>query len=420
MAGLKAGVAVVDITPPPGLFLAGFAARSHSASGVHDSLTVRALVLGDTAIVVADVIGIQSETSRAVREKCCLPAEQVIITATHTHGAPNSMPGRLGSPANEAFVRALEGACVSAVEEAVRTAVPATIRGGYGADPDVARNRRHHDGVLDRTLPVLEIAAGDGRVMALVTSYACHPTVLGADNLLMTADFPHYVRRELEAAHPGAVALFLTGCAGDANIGHSASASWTITTNISRTFDNAERLGRKIGRCALAADLLPVDGVPRVLNATVSLALDRPEGDLNGAADGWERELKEGVAPPRSVLLPHWIAWARANAATELKNWDGRVSVIDLGAAVITAAPGEVFAATGLAIRAACRDRLAFVLGYADDTPGYIPPQGEYDFGGYEVDEAHRFVGLPGRFAKGSAEMILQKTTELLDKASAF
>ena len=40
---LKAGIAVVDITPPPGLAMAGFGARTEPALGAHDALTVRAL-----------------------------------------------------------------------------------------------------------------------------------------------------------------------------------------------------------------------------------------------------------------------------------------------------------------------------------------------------------------------------------------
>jgi len=68
--------------------------------------------------------------------------------------------------------------------------------------------------------------------------------------------------------------------------------------------------------------------------------------------------------------------------------------------------PGEVFSETGLAVRAACGTRTAFVLAYADDTAGYLPPEAEYPFGGYEVDEAHRFYGTPGRFAPGTAETL--------------
>ena len=47
-----------------------------------------------------------------------------------------------------------------------------------------------------------------------------------------------------------------------------------------------------------------------------------------------------------------------------------------------------------------------FVNGFADGVPGYIPPEAEYPFGGYEVLEAHRYYGLPAAFAAGSAERL--------------
>src|SRR5688572_10793798 len=127
MGALRAGVAVVDITPPAGLLLAGFAARSEPATGIHDLLTARAVVVGDTAIVVADVIGIHEEMSARIRERCVLPAGNIIVAATHTHGAPISMAGRLGEDADPAFLRAIEDGCVEAIARAAASAVPVRI-----------------------------------------------------------------------------------------------------------------------------------------------------------------------------------------------------------------------------------------------------------------------------------------------------
>ncbi|MEO1224787.1 MAG: alkaline ceramidase, partial [Pseudomonadota bacterium] len=64
---IRAGVAVVDITPPKGLLMAGFAARTEPAEGAHDRLTVRALAIEETVLVVADIIGFHHEMSARVR-----------------------------------------------------------------------------------------------------------------------------------------------------------------------------------------------------------------------------------------------------------------------------------------------------------------------------------------------------------------
>lgn len=414
MSLVRAGAASVDFTPPPGLLLAGYAARTEPALGTHDPLTARALVVGDTAIVVADVIGIHQATSARIRQRCGLPPDNVVVAATHTHAAPVSMPGRLGAPADPAFVSALEDACVAAIRTAVANAVPCSLSAGMGADPDIARNRRHADGPLDRSLPVLAATDETGRVIAVLVSYACHPVVLGADNRLMSADFPAFLRDDIERTHPGAVAIFANGCAGDVNDGHAASASFTAEAQLNRDFAHAERLGRRIAEAALAAPLRPVTANSTARIATTTLALDRPEGDLLARAAEWQAELDAGVPPPRSLLLPYWVNWARDNADVPPGKCQNRVTVLDWGDVVIAAMPGEVFSETGLAVRAACGNRLAFVLAYADDTAGYLPPRPEYPFGGYEVDEAHRFYGTPGRFAPGGAETLAATIKTLL------
>ena len=415
MDQLKAGVAVIDVTPPPGLMLAGFAARTEPATGVHDPITVRALVIGDTAVVAADVVGMQKDVSARIRERCALPAQNVVVAATHSHGAPCSMPGRLGAMDDDSFMAALENGCVEALDHALRDARPATLTTGYGNDPDVARNRRHSDGLLDRSLPVLRVRDQAGKLIAMLVSYACHPTVLGADNRLMTADYPHYLRSRIEAEYPGAVAVFLNGCAGDANIGHSPAASWTTKSQNTRTFENAERLGTSIAVAALAAPELPVDGPISVAERTVTLPLERENSDLAELAETWKAELAAGPEASRAFLLPHWIRWAKENRDTPPGAIDERVSLITWGNVCLTALPGEVFAETGLAIRKAIPHTVGFVVAYADDTPGYIPPVSEFPYGGYEVDEAFRFIGLPGRFAPGCAEILAKTAQDMLE-----
>ena len=411
MGTLTGGVAVIDITPPPGLLLSGFAARTESAIGVHDRLTVRAIVVGNTGIVAADVIGIHEDMSARIRERCPLPASNVIVAATHTHGAPASMENRLGA-ADPAFLKRLEDGCIAALTEAFATAVPVTLTAGMGGDPDVARNRRHDGGPLDRSVPVLRLRGADGKLMATLVSYACHPTVLGADNRLMTADFPHYLRNRIEADEPGSIAVFLNGCTGDVNIGHKASAS-TLAASSARTFENAQRLGELIADAALAAPELPVGTDVKAFDEMVELALERREGDLVERARQWSVEAV-GADPSRRVLLGHWIGWAQRNRDIAPGTWTGRVSLLVWGGVPIVALPGEIFAETGLSIRARLGEAVAFVTSYADGTPGYIPAASEFRFGGYEVDEAHRFIGMSGSFTAGSAEALAASASKMI------
>lgn len=404
---IKAGAAVIIITPPPGLAMSGFAARSLPATGAHDALTARAVVMGDTALVVVDVIGIDAGMSARIRQRCVLPADNVVVAALHNHGGPVSMAGRLGIPADTAYLERLEDACVAAIDKAAVRRQPATLSVGQGSDPAIARNRRHPGGPVDASLPLLRIRSIDGEMIALVTAYACHPVVLAADNLLWTADYPHFVRAALEETYPGAVALFMTGCAGDANTGHSAHASISLRTNPDRSFAAAERIGRQIAEVALAAAEHGLSGGASVRNGSIVLGFERRETET--AADlekRWRRELPD-AEPARESLLCLWVEWARTIAPVVPEPLAVRLTILDWCGVPIVALPGEIFAETALSIREALGSgKPAFVIGFADDNPGYIPPASEFIHGGYEVDEAHRYYGQPMTFAPGSAEAI--------------
>lgn len=411
---IRAGAAIVDITPPPGLAMSGFAARSLPAKGAHDALTARAVVIGETAVVVADVIGIDAAMSARIRKRCVLPAENVVVAALHNHGGPVSMAGRLSIAADPTYLERLEDACIAAVDKAAAARQHATMTIGRGSDPGIARNRRHPGGPVDAPLPLLRIRDKDGAMIAVVTAYACHPVVLAADNLLWTADYPHFVRQALEEAYPGAVALFMTGCVGDANTGHSAHASITLSANPDRTFEAAERIGRKVAEAALAASEQTISGTVKARNGTVTLGFRRRETEAPEALEKRWREEALTAEPARRSLLGYWAEWAHAVASGEPEPLSARVTVLDWGGVPVVALPGEIFAETALAIRAAIGpEKPAFVVGFADDNPGYIPPSSEFLHGGYEVDEAHRYYGLAATFAPGSAETLAACAIEL-------
>ncbi|MGO1077420.1 hypothetical protein [Inquilinus sp. CA228] len=412
---LQAGAAMIDVTPPAGLTMSGFAARTSPATGTNDPLTVRAVAVGETAIVVADAIGLHEGSCRRIRERGGLPDGHLVVAATHTHGGPVAMPGRLGPGLDPAWLQRLEDACVQAVAEARAARRPARLSFGMGADPGVARNRRHAGGPVDPALPVLRIREPGGAAIAVLACYALHPVVLGADNTLFTADYPGAVRRHLEAAHPGAVAIFLTGCTGDINTGHPAHASISTAPRADRTFAEAERIGARIAQSALQAPEQPLGSDIRAASTELMLPLARTETEAPEVlADAWRREAAD---PARAALLRIWIDWAERVASRPLAPWPARVTLFDWGGARLIGLPGEIFAQTALDLRRALdgdpfADR-TMTFGFADGCPGYISPAGEYRHGGYEVEEAHRYYGLPAAFAPGAAERLIDAAIEL-------
>lgn len=416
---VRAGVAVVEITPPAGLAMAGFAARTRPAEGAHDALTVRALVIEDTAVLIADVIGIDADMSARIRARVPLAGDALVIAALHTHGGPVSMAGRVGPDADRAYLSRLEAACVAALETAWRSRVAATLAFGLAAGVDVGRNRRHAGGPVDKAIPVLEVRGPDGAAMAILISYACHPVVLDATNLLWTADYPHFVRQAVEEARPGAVCLFFTGCTGDVNTGHTAKASVSLASNPDRSFAAAELIGRRIAAAVRDTVCEPVAGKEVDFGARmVPLDLERREiGCSQDLVACWQKALETADAAHRPVFET-WIEWARTRMTVPLEPLAARVTVLRWGEVLLIALPGEIFAQTALEIRGSGADR-AFIVSYADDNPGYIPPRDEYVHGGYEVEEAHRYYGQPAGFAPGSAERLRDTALALISSIKA-
>ena len=98
-AALRAGYAAADITPPPGVDLTGFIARTGPCTGVLDPLQARALVFDDgqgrrAALVTCDLIGLGrhlvARVRRQIAQQAGVPAEAVLFNCSHTHAGPET------------------------------------------------------------------------------------------------------------------------------------------------------------------------------------------------------------------------------------------------------------------------------------------------------------------------------------------
>src|SRR5262249_10941125 len=91
----------------------------------------------------------------------------------------------------------------------------------------------------------------DGKLLAALFGAACHCTTLGQDYVSIDGEYAGYAQSYLESRFPGAQAMFITGCAGDAN------------PYPRRTLTMAQQHGRNLGvevERALAEHLRPVRG----------------------------------------------------------------------------------------------------------------------------------------------------------------
>jgi hypothetical protein len=238
--GLTAGVATADITPAPGLRMWGYSNRTQGATGKLDPLMARALVLKvaehSVAIVTLDLGRVPEphvldRVRRQVRERCGLA--NLLITASHTHAAP-SMEG--GSDELDQFSEHVGDAIVLIVCDAAGQLQPVALGIGRG-EADLAHNRRkflpdgrvamqwrnvEHEPTepIDKQFVVIRLdhATGDnaGKPLATLVHYACHPVVLGPDNLQYSADFVGAACKRVRA-ESGAPCLYLQGACGNIN-----------------------------------------------------------------------------------------------------------------------------------------------------------------------------------------------------------
>lgn len=425
MIQVGAAVHPLGITSP--VPMTGFAARTEPSTGEHDVLDARALAIDEIVLITIDVCALEERTCQAIAEGVRPEnPSQVIVTASHTHAGPASTLTRLTRGTFEAEMQIVEAAIASGTTaRATRRSCTMDYREAY--DVGIASNRRHADRKVNPPVQMLRFTASDissggtdsaspssstigGPVVACLLTYPCHPVVLDSTNRLLSGDYVYPLRARIEAEYPASIAVFSTGCAGDLNTGHSAEASYSLTASTTRTFAEAERVGTRIADAVLVGETVPVDASSSALvTAAISLDFDRP-GPEQLAEDTatWTRGLSS-AEPGQAALLNIWLDWA--SALPERAGWTGRVSAFRVGEVTVVTLPGEPFLEVADQIRAQI-DGPCLVLGYADGCPGYLPTAREYPHGGYEVEDAHRYYGMPGPFAAGSAEILIEKAVE--------
>lgn len=441
----------VDVTPTPGSPLAGYGARGDAvAQGSHDPLEATLVWLrdGDSGTDVVwvglDVVGVDGDLaaaiSAAVTAAIGRPDATVLVCASHTHSSSASwfrrpVPGLelFGPNGDDEPRRRLVALIAEAAGRLPAGLQPVRLRFAEAAISGVGANRHGPDGPHDSSAGVLTAVDERGRVAAVVTDYGNHPTVLGHENLLWSADWPGAARRTLAgalaapaapAAHDadagGAAAapvvLFLQGAAGD------SSARFVRR---SQTFTEADRLGglfaAQVQRALLDA-VGPVDGPVRVRRSTVTLPT-RSSGPLPLAEEReaatraeWEavrRRGAEGSPQERIARTRHEGAMASLRMA-QLglpPSMQLPMTVVAVGGHAWVHLPVELFASYGLRIRSASPFATTRVVGYTDGYFGYIPDADAREAGAYEAG-----VGL---FDADACEQLCRAAIELLQETAA-
>jgi len=416
---MKVGTAQLDITPKPGIELAGFAVRPQPSTGVLDPLSVRALYLEDGSERLLwlhlDLLAVEQSFADAFRRwaqtELGITSSHVLISATHTHSGPAAIQLVGCGEVDGAYVSWLKNQLESAARSALRDLDPCQVVGTEGwcqLGVDRCPSAVAH---TDPRVGALGWRRGDGTFKAVFLNYAMHPVCLRGSEI--SADWPGETARILSSelsGHP--VALIGLGACGNVNppavgVAPAQMRHW------------GAQIADSVRSRLLAAKpaIAPADlGILRVAAVRVLLPLD----DWN--ADTINDYAAACLADPAGyrefgdkfqLAIEAWRStMSRCLAGAEQPQAQAGLTVVRLGCAFLVTVNAEVFSPfTALAgAGAGCP---VYTLSYANGMIGYVPTADAYAASGYEVSWAMLFYNMP-RPRKGGLELLAAQARRLI------
>jgi len=222
---------------------------------------------------------------------------------------------------------------------------------------------------VDPTVGVIRIDRSDGTPLAVLVNYACHPVVLGPENLDYSADYPSEMRRYVEQEMGGGVmAFFLQGAPGDINPYYDKTPLIEDAVGVMK--QTGRTLGAEAVRVARAvATHAPPN--PQIQSKTVNVP----------AANRWDVEKLRAVLRER-----YHIEGGRATRLLR-ENMELPVTTVLLNQDLaFVGMPGEPFVEFQMQLRAKSPVPNSFLLGYTNGYYAYFPTIAAAVRGGYGAD----------------------------------
>ena len=248
---LMAGAAEVEITPPleVGILMSSVQRRWEPFERVRLPLMARAVVIQCAgrriALVSVDLLGISLKAFgrtfcrrvAAAAGDVVAPAD-IIVAATHTHAGPESiaLSDLYRTQPFKDWAEQLVIHIGSAIRRASDSLRPCTLLAGSTRAPGLGIHRRikttqgillshpppppeiviSRDGPVDDSVNILALRNESASLVALLVNATCHP-VHEMCIREISPDYPGRMSVELQRRHPGCIAMFFNGAAGNIN-----------------------------------------------------------------------------------------------------------------------------------------------------------------------------------------------------------
>ncbi len=399
---LQAAVMPVEITPPIGVRMEGYGAREGPSNDVHDPLFATLLVLkagkSGIAVLTLDLVAIElAFTSRlraalspilGIQEQC------ILVAASHTHSGPAGFAGLVPLLSfdedpilQEIVLRQVAGAATW-VNHHLQ---PAQLGVGQGQVLGIGLNRNDPvNGPRDDEVTILRVDYVNGKPLAILMNYGCHPTVLGPTNLAISADYPGAARAELRKIYPRTAFLFTNGATGDVS---------TRFTRRGQGFDEVERVGRilagevlkqmqlitPVQEAALSGQIsqvkLTLRPMPSIETAQSQLSQLQAELERMRAANEPPGEIRRAVTRVEGAQTQLLRNQSYGNTTSVIT----QIQLVKIGPLALLALPGEPFASTVLAIKAKSPIHPTAIISLGNGNGGYFPDAASIAAGTYEA-----------------------------------
>lgn len=385
---LEVGVATIDITPPLGMPMRGYSSRKDLSNGIWDPLYAKSIVLDDgnqrVSLVVLDLIGpppgdVCERIRRKVKEE--LQVSTVLFLAIHDHAGPDLKPDL---PSKEhPWLPTLERKIYEIIKDATLSKSPATVEIGYGS-ADISYDRRvvNPDGTVamlwsnpdrkkntpvDQTVGVAGFKGTDGKWIAILVHYACHPVVFEGSNLKYSAEFPGAMRQYVDE-RLGGTCLYLQGACGEINPYDRPRESNEET--YSKMKQTGIALGKEVVRIAQSMKPIKEDAP--------TLSTYQYTTDLKYRYDLRDERVKEFYIKQRGQEYYEEMLRDRPSIIK------AETPIVLLGTEIAWVGfPGEFFDDFQIALRNRSPIAHTFFLGYCNDVFSYFPTIQAAAEGGY-------------------------------------
>ena len=330
-----AGAAKRTINPESdSLYLAG-GKPNRPFIDVHDNLYVKAVTIANAenniTILSFDCIGLLYPQLEAIRSKIrqevpIINADHIVMSSTHTHAGPDVVGiwGKdfMHTGVNQKHMKKIVSQAVAAIHDAYLKKEKVTLTYATGEfGKDWVKNISE-PGELDRAVSVIKFSDLNGKNIATLTNFACHPTIMDDTSTAASSDYVWGYYTYLDAAQ-GGVNMFLQGAIG----------GWVQPEGVPHTYDQAKHYGTTLGKYVFE--------LPKGKNTSKNLSFASAKVDFPLANPGFQMLSKSGII--------------KRNFG---KTVSSEIAVFSIGDAYFATHPGETSPALSLATKKLMNNKL--------------------------------------------------------------